>query len=100
MNSIGISISKRYTYGGKIRKNKPPKRTRGKLPTVAHKLFFILYYYKINPLQEVFAASFDMDQSQTNKWINKIEKVFKASLESLKCLPTRSPKQLYKHLVK
>lgn len=91
--------NKKRLYNGKIRKNKPSKEGKGNLPTSGHKLFFILYHYKNNPTQEALGASFDMDQPQANRWISKIEQLLHDTLAAKKCLPTRSPKELYKLLV-
>jgi len=91
--------NKRHLYNGKLRKNKPSKKGKGKLPTADHKLFFILYYYKNNPIQEALAASFSMDQPQANKWISKIERLLHSALKAKNYLPTRTPEQLYDLLI-
>jgi len=91
--------NKKKLYNGKPRLNKPPKTGKGKLATSAHKLFFILYYYKNNPIQEALAASFDMDQPQANKWIGKIEQLLHKALKAKNYLPTRTPEQLYDLLI-
>jgi hypothetical protein len=40
-----------------------------KLPSVLDKLFFILFYYKVYPIQSAMAAIFGMSQSQVCTWI-------------------------------
>lgn len=88
-----------YRYDGKRRQNRAAAQGRGKLPTAAHKLFFILVYYKTNMIQQVLGASFGMNQSQANKWIKKIEFVLHKSLAYKDLLPTRTPEALYDLLV-
>ena len=72
--------------------NKPRKRKFGGgrkpiLLTVESKLLFILFYFKIYPLQTVIAFFFDMSQSQANEWIHKLSKVLKITLEEQCHLP-------------
>ena len=63
---------KHYTFRQK-RRSKPltakqlakPTTT---LPSSEEKLFFVLYLYKIHPIQEVAAATFDMSQGQVSRW--------------------------------
>ena len=53
---------------------------KSKLSSTEDKLFFILFYFKIYPLQEVIAFLFDMSQSQANEWIHKLSLVLNTSL--------------------
>lgn len=89
-----------YLYNGSYRLNKAPNQGRGKLPSIGHKLFFILYYYKNNPIQEALAASFDMQQSQSNLWIKKIENVLEQTLSELGLVPARNVETFRDYLVK
>ncbi len=89
-----------YLYNGSYRSNKASTSGRGKLPTVAHKLFFILYYYKNNPIQEALAASFDMKQSQANLWVQKIEVVLSKTLKESGFTPIRNVDVLHDYLEK
>lgn len=90
----------KYRYDGKPRLNISPAQGRGKLPTTAHKLFFILVYYKTNMIQHALGACFEMNQSQANKWIKKIEFILHKALKSKELLPARTPEDLYDLLVK
>ena len=89
-----------YLYNGSYRSNQASTSGRGKLPSAAHKLFFILYYYKNNPIQEALAASFDMKQSQANLWVQKIETVLSKTLEESGFTPIRNVKVLHDYLEK
>src|SRR5947207_5718277 len=40
-----------------------------KLPHIADKLFFILFYYKVYPIQSAMVAIFGMSQGQVRFWI-------------------------------
>lgn len=64
------------------------------LPTVTDKLFFILYQSKNNHLQEVLAASFDMDQGQVSKWIKVLEPLLQKALKKLGVQPARNAEEL------
>lgn len=87
-----------YLYNGSYRYNKASTSGRGKLPTAAHKLFFILYYYKNNPIQEALAASFDMKQSQANLWVKKIEFILSETLKESGFTPIRDVDVLHNYL--
>ena len=92
--------SQKRQFNGKIRKNKPPKKERNKLPTTGHKLFFLLFWYKTNLTQHALGAVFDMEQPMTNKWIRKIEPILHQSLKVEGHLPSKSPEELYRLLQK
>jgi len=89
----------KYRYDGKPRRNIAADQGRGQLPSTAHKLFFILVYYKTNMIQAALGASFGMDQAQANKWIKKIELILHKALKNKNLLPTRTPEDLYDLLV-
>ena len=67
---------------------------KSKLSSTEDKLFFILFYFKIYPLQEVIAFLFDMSQSQANEWIHKLSLVLNTSLGYENQLPERNAKNL------
>jgi DDE superfamily endonuclease len=54
------------------------------LPKIEEKLFFILAYQKNAALQEFFAASFDTDQANCNKYIHILSPILDKSLEDYK----------------
>jgi hypothetical protein len=78
----------------KIRKRKYGGGRKPILSFIEEKLFFILFYFKTYPLQEVIALLFDMSQSQANVWIHKLSHVLKMALEEEHLLPERNPQHL------
>jgi len=52
-----------------------------KLASCGDKLFFILFYLKDYPLQEVLGFLFGLDQSQANRWIKVPSQVLKGALK-------------------
>lgn len=59
------------------------------LATIKDKLFFILFYLKTYPLQEVIAFSFEMSQAQASEMIHKLSIVLKMTLQKTDFLPPR-----------
>ena len=49
------------------RQRQPGGGAKGKLPTPADKLFFVLYYYKTYPTFDVLGTHFDMARSKANE---------------------------------
>jgi hypothetical protein len=68
---------------------RPPR-----LQTPEDQLFFILFYFKTYPLQEVLGYLFGMDQSQANEWIYKLTPVLHGALKKADCIPTRKSQEL------
>lgn len=69
-----------------------------KLASCGDKLFFILFYLKTYPLQEVLGFLFGIDQSQANRWLKVLSRVLKETLEQEGYLPARTASQLEKQL--
>src|SRR5215210_1720293 len=65
-----------------------------KLPRVIDKLFFILFYYKVYPIQSAMGAIFGMSQGQVSFWVGVLSIVLQNTLGSARCLPNRRPRQL------
>ncbi len=64
-----------------VRPKKARKRRYGggrkpHLLTIEDKLLFILFYFKVYPLQEVIAACFGMSQGRANEWIHKLSPIW------------------------
>lgn len=72
---------------------RPPR-----LQTIEDQLFFILFYFKTYPLQEVLGYLFGMDQSQANAWIYKLTPVLHEALKRADCIPTRKSQELLEQL--
>lgn len=64
------------------------------LRTSKDRLFFILYYLKTYPLQEVIAFHFEMSQSQANDWIQRLSQILWDALDRQNVLPERKAEQL------
>jgi len=65
-----------------------------KLPHIADKLFFILFYYKVYPIQSAMGAIFGMSQGQVSFWVGVLSIVLQNTLGIARCLPHRRPRQL------
>jgi hypothetical protein len=70
------------------------------LTKIEDKLFFILFYLKTYPLQEIIAHLFGMSQSQANYWIHLLSEILKVALDRKGCLPKSLPKELLNALEK
>jgi DDE superfamily endonuclease/Helix-turn-helix of DDE superfamily endonuclease len=79
-----LHFIERYNLDGTLRLRAYSPRNESQLPTVAHKLFFILLYEKNNTLQEFLAASFDLDTGMANKWIHILSPILEKSLAAYK----------------
>jgi Helix-turn-helix of DDE superfamily endonuclease len=82
-----------------VRHKKARKRRYGggrkpHLLTIEDKLLFILFYFKVYPLQEVIAAFFGMSQGRANEWIHKLSPILESALGATQCLPERDPQNL------
>ena len=60
------------------------------LPSYGDRLCFILFYFKHNPVQEVQADLFDMEQGQANAYIHGLQTILNLALERAKCMPART----------
>ena len=70
------------------------------LPSAAHVLFFILTYFKLNPLQEQHGASFDMSQESVSRWFCIGEKCFNETMHKMGYVPHRQGDSLSDYLKK
>lgn len=80
----------RETYM-KGRERAPGGGRKPKLGTAGDRLFFILFYLKAYPLQQVTAVLFGMSLSQTNIRIHRLSEVLKRALRGGSYLPERDP---------
>ena len=65
-----------------------------KLPTARAKLFFVLFYFKAYPLQEVMAWFFGMSQPQVCEWIKRLTPLVGTVLGRELLLPARKAADL------
>ena len=58
------------------RRRKPGGGSKGKLPTMADKLLFVLYYYKTYPTFDVLGTPCDMVRSKAHENLQKFSPIF------------------------
>src|SRR4030095_4836216 len=68
---------KTYEEGVKsgTRTRKPGGGSKGKLPTMADKLLFVLYYYKTYPTFDVLGTQFGMVRSKAHQHLHKLSPI-------------------------
>jgi hypothetical protein len=71
---------------------------KSKLKTKKDMLFFILFYLKTYPLQEVLAHSFGISQGQANYWVHKLSIILNNALADNDYMPERIPEEMIKKL--
>ena len=81
----------RYEEGGKTghRSRKPGAGIKGKLPTMADKLLFVLYYYMTYPTFDVLGTQFDMVRSKANENLHKRSPILYDTLVEFDLRPYR-----------
>jgi DDE superfamily endonuclease/Helix-turn-helix of DDE superfamily endonuclease len=60
------------------------------LTTHAERLCFILFYLKHNPVQELQADTFGMEQGQCNEYIHGLRRILDLALERAQVMPART----------
>lgn len=75
------SFIEKFNLDGTLRVRKYVPKNGEQLPTVADKLFFLLYYKKVHPLQEALAFQFDLEVGMASKWIHVLTPILNKSLE-------------------
>ena len=83
---------------GKKRTRRYGGGRRPKLAKTEDQLFFILFYFKTYPLQEVIAFLFGLSQGQVNEWIHRLSDILKLALDLAGQLPERDPDKLAEFL--
>ncbi len=71
------------------RRRKPGGGSKGKLPTMADKLQFDLYYYKTYPTFDGLATQFEMARSKANENLHKLSPILYDTLVHLELMPYR-----------
>jgi hypothetical protein len=71
------------------RRRKPGGGSKGKLPTMAEKLQFVLYYYKTYPTFDVLGQQFAMARSKANENLHKLSPMLYDTLVHLELMPYR-----------
>ena len=87
-----------YMYDQHVTKKARKRRYGGgrksRLVSMEDKLLFILFYFKVYPLQEVIAFLFGTSQGRVNEWIHTLSMVLQMALGEVQALPERNPKNL------
>lgn len=82
------------TLEGKKRKRLSAKRTDSVFKFAEDGLFFILFYLKSYPTEEILAGMFDLHQPQANVWKRLLQDILEDSFVRMKVLPSRDNKKL------
>ena len=80
--------------GKRIENNKNRKRkagggTKGTLKSIEAQLFYILFYVKVYPTFDLAGFIFEVNRSQTNRWMHKLLPILEKALERRVVLPKR-----------
>ncbi len=71
------------------RRRRPGGGSKGKVPTMAEKLPFVLYYYKTYPTFDVLGTQFEMARSKAHENLHKLSPILYDTLVSLELMPYR-----------
>ena len=71
------------------RTRQPGGGAKGKLPTIADKLLFLLYYYKTYPTFDVLGTQFEMVRSKAHENLHKLSPLLYDTLVYLDLMPHR-----------
>jgi hypothetical protein len=71
------------------RRRQPGGGSKGKLPTLADKLRFVLYYYKTYPTFDVLGTQFNMARSKANENLHRLSPILYDTLVHLELMPYR-----------
>ena len=72
----------------------PRQRARGggrkpRLEGIDHQLFFVLFYFKCYPTFDLAGILFDLDRSQANRWLHRLQPILETALGTQLALPER-----------
>jgi hypothetical protein len=85
--------SQQHTYEKGVasgtRRRKPGGGSKGKLPTMAEKLLFVLYYYKTSPTFDVLGTQLAMARSKAHENLHKLSPILYDTLVHLELMPYR-----------
>ena len=62
---------------------------KGKLPTLADKLLFVLYYYKVYPTFDVLGTQFNLARSKAHTQLYQLSPILQQTLVKLGMMPQR-----------
>lgn len=78
------------TERGRRRVRAPGAGSKGPLSETRVQLYFILFYFKVYPAQEVMGAVFGLGQPEVCRWIQRLSPVLEAALKRKKALPAQN----------
>jgi hypothetical protein len=85
--------TQQHTYEAGVasgtRRRHPGGGSKGKLPTLADKLQFVLYYYKTYPTFDVLGTQFAMARSKAHENLQKLSPMLYDTLVHLDLMPYR-----------
>src|SRR5262245_46256634 len=84
----------RYYIHKKSRQRRSGGGRTPHLVAIEDKLLFILFYFKVYPLQAVIARLFGMSQGRANEWIYQLTPLLESALGEAQGLPERAPHNL------
>ena len=62
------------------------------------KLFFILFYFKCYPTFDLAGILFDLDRSQTNRWMHRLQPILEEVLNQKMVLPMRQLRDVFEFI--
>ena len=96
--SVQASRAEFNRFGEKRRRAPGATGNPGVLATPRARLFFVLFYFKCYPLQEVMGVLFGLSQPQVCLWVGRLTPLVNAALGRELVLPARRPADLGKLL--
>lgn len=83
-----------FTFHGEVRWRRVSQRNDGVFKKPEDALFFLLFYLKTYPIEEVMASTFLMNQPQVNLWKRLLQNILEDCLNKMGVLPSRDNKKL------
>ena len=92
--AYAVDWDQRDAHRGTPRQRERGAGQKGALPNLADKLLFILFYFRVYPVQMAQGFFFGMGQPQANEWIHRLSPVLKGALGYDLQLPARRPQDI------
>jgi hypothetical protein len=89
-----LARASRLNWQGQPRQRAKGAGPKSCLSTTAHKLFFLLFYYKVYPIQHAMAALFGVAQSGVCEWLHYLTPLVQDALGRTLVKPARRPRAL------
>lgn len=89
-----LARASRLNWQGQPRQRAKGAGPKSCLSTTAHKLFFLLFYYKVYPIQHAMAALFGVAQSGVCEWLHYLTPLVQEALGRALVKPARRPRAL------